>query len=61
MNAIRITGLSRDYGKRRVVDKLNLTVGSGELFALLGVNGRGSPPPSKCCAASPSPPRGTRS
>ena len=41
MNAIQITGLSRDYGKRRVVDRLELTVGPGELFALLGVNGAG--------------------
>lgn len=41
MNAIQITGLSRDYGKRRVVDRLSLTVAQGELFALLGVNGAG--------------------
>ena len=41
MNAIQILGLTRDYGGRRVVDHLELSVPAGELFALLGVNGAG--------------------
>ncbi len=41
MNAIQILGLSKEYGRRRVVDALELTVPAGELFALLGVNGAG--------------------
>ena len=55
MNAIQITGLSRDYGKRRVVDRLSLTVAQGELFALLGVNGAGKSTTIKmlCCLAAP--------
>ena len=39
MNAIQILELSKEYGRRRVVDALELTVPAGELFALLGVNG----------------------
>lgn len=41
MNSIEIMELSRDYGSRRVVDRLSLTIPEGELFALLGVNGAG--------------------
>lgn len=41
MNAIRILGLTKEYAGRRVVDRLELTVPAGELFALLGVNGAG--------------------
>lgn len=41
MDAIRITGLSRCFGKRWAVDNLNLTINEGELFALLGQNGAG--------------------
>ena len=41
MNAIQITGLTKQYGGRRVVDRLDLAVPAGELFALLGVNGAG--------------------
>lgn len=41
MNAIQIMGLTKEYGGRRVVDRLELSVPAGELFALLGVNGAG--------------------
>ncbi len=41
MNAIQILGLTKEYGGRRVVDRLELSVPAGELFALLGVNGAG--------------------
>ena len=41
MNAIEIKGLSKKFGKFTAVDNLNLSVESGELFALLGVNGAG--------------------
>ena len=41
MDAIRINGLTRCFGSRMAVDGLNLTVGEGELFALLGQNGAG--------------------
>jgi len=41
VNAIQIMGLSKQYGGRRVVDRLELDIPAGELFALLGVNGAG--------------------
>ena len=41
MNAIEILGLTKEYGSRRVVDRLELSIPAGELFALLGVNGAG--------------------
>jgi ABC-2 type transport system ATP-binding protein len=38
---IRCKDLSRVFGKRTVVDKLDLTIESGEIFGLLGPNGAG--------------------
>lgn len=55
MNAIQIMGLTKEYAGRRVVDRLELTVRSGELFALLGVNGAGKSTTIKmlCCLTVP--------
>ena len=41
MDAIRIESLTKKYKDVTAVDKLCLTVKSGELFSLLGVNGAG--------------------
>ena len=41
MNAIEITGLRKTYGSIEAVAGLDLAIGRGELFALLGVNGAG--------------------
>ena len=41
MNAIEIKDLRKTYGAVTAVDSLTLSVGEGELFALLGVNGAG--------------------
>ena len=41
MQAIQTTALSKRYGKLTAVDGLDLRVGQGELFSLLGVNGAG--------------------
>lgn len=41
MNAIETQALTKRYGSRTAVDRLDLTVRQGELFALLGVNGAG--------------------
>ncbi|MBO0777380.1 MAG: ABC transporter ATP-binding protein [Ktedonobacteraceae bacterium] len=39
--AIAVEHFSKNYGPNRVVDDLNFTVHSGEVFALLGPNGAG--------------------
>ena len=41
MEAIRTTNLVKKYKEKTAVNNLNLTVHSGELYALLGVNGAG--------------------
>lgn len=41
MNAIETVELTKRYGKRLAVDRLNLTVGKGEVFGFLGPNGAG--------------------
>ncbi|MBR2938197.1 MAG: ABC transporter ATP-binding protein [Oscillospiraceae bacterium] len=41
MDAIRTVDLTKVYKDTIAVDKLNLQVGEGELFSLLGVNGAG--------------------
>ncbi len=41
MIAIQTTNLTKKYKEKVVVNALNLTIGQGELFALLGVNGAG--------------------
>lgn len=38
---LRLTGLSKEYDARRVVDGVSLTVAAGEVFGLLGPNGAG--------------------
>lgn len=40
-DAIIISGLTKKYGEKTVVDQLSLSVRQGELFSLLGVNGAG--------------------
>lgn len=41
MDAIKIEGLTKKYKDLVAVDNLSLSVGKGELFSLLGVNGAG--------------------
>lgn len=41
MNGIQITNLEKKFGKKIAVNKINLSINKGELFALLGVNGAG--------------------
>ena len=41
MEAIKATGLTKRFGEKTAVDHIDLSIGEGELFALLGVNGAG--------------------
>lgn len=41
MEAIEVRGLTKQYGHKIAVNKLCISVKSGELFSLLGVNGAG--------------------
>ena len=41
MEAIKTIGLTKKYKDLIAVDDLNLEVGHGELFSLLGLNGAG--------------------
>lgn len=41
MNEIECTALTKEYGKFRALDGLNLTVAAGEVFGFLGPNGAG--------------------
>lgn len=56
MNAIETVNLTKRYRDVTAVDSLNLTVGQGELFSLLGINGAGKTTTIKmlCCLTRPS-------
>ena len=41
MSAITVENLVVDYGELRAVDRLDLDIASGEVYALLGENGAG--------------------
>lgn len=41
MNMIEVKGLTKRFGQHTAVDGVDLSVGKGELFGLLGVNGAG--------------------
>lgn len=49
MNAVDIQGLTKRYSDMTAVDALSLTIGEGELFALLASTVRANPLRSKCC------------
>ena len=55
MDAIRAVDLTKRYKDTLAVDGLNLSVGRGELFSLLGVNGAGKTTTIKmlCCLTQP--------
>ena len=38
---VEINGLSKYYGKKRGAEDVSFTVGSGEIFGFLGLNGAG--------------------
>ena len=50
-------GLSKQYGAKRALDQVDLTLGRGRIVGLLGPTAAARPPGSSCCAACCSPPR----
>ena len=41
MSILEIEGLSQQYGKRKILRNVNMKVGKGEVFALIGPTGAG--------------------
>ena len=41
MPVIQTKGLAKDYGKRRAIGNVNLSIDDGEIFGFLGPNGAG--------------------
>ena len=41
MSLIKVAGLTHRYGEREVLQDLNLSISSGEVFALIGPTGAG--------------------
>ncbi|KXB63292.1 MULTISPECIES: ABC transporter ATP-binding protein [Olsenella] len=41
MDAIRVSGLVKEFGHKRVLDSVDLRVGMGEVYGLVGCNGAG--------------------
>ena len=39
--AVTVTGLSKSYSGKKVIDNLNLTIRPGQIYGLLGANGAG--------------------
>lgn len=46
--AIEAQGLVKVFGDNRAVDGVDLKVGTGSIYGVLGPNGAGRPQPSEC-------------
>ena len=38
---ISVTGISKSFGEKKVLDEISMTIGDGEIFGLLGPSGAG--------------------
>lgn len=56
--AVRVTGVSKEYGRRRVLDRLDLSIGPG-ITGLLGPNGAGKTTLLRCLSTTLAPDTGT--
>lgn len=41
MDALAIRGLSKTFGRQKIIDNLNMTVPEGSIFGFIGQNGAG--------------------
>jgi hypothetical protein len=57
--ALRLTGVSKRYGRRHVLCGLSMEVNAGESVAVVGANGCGKSTLSQICAGTTRPPTGT--
>ena len=46
--AVTVTGLSKSYSGKKVIDNLNLTIRPGQIYGLLGANGAGKSTAVEC-------------
>ena len=58
-NVIHLTDVSVFFGPRRILDSINVTIGSGELVALVGENGAGKTTLVQCVGGALAPDSGT--
>lgn len=59
MQVLRVSGLVKTFGRRRVVDGVEFTVGKGEIVGLLGPNGAGKTTTFRMTCGMIEPDRGT--
>jgi ABC-type multidrug transport system ATPase subunit len=57
--ALQALGICKDYGNRRVLDNLSLTVAAGEAVAIIGENGAGKSTLMRICAGLMTPDAGS--
>lgn len=51
MEALKLESVMKQYGEKTAVNGINLTVGKGEIYGLLGANGAGKQPQCAWCLA----------
>lgn len=59
MSVIEITGLSKSFGSKKALDKVNLSINEGEIFGFLGPNGAGKSTTIRCMMGSIFPDQGS--
>ena len=45
---IKVTGLSKSYAGNKVISNIELSIGTGQVFGLLGANGAGKTTTIEC-------------
>ena len=50
---IKVTGLSKSYAGNKVISNIELSIGTGQVFGLLGANGAGKTTTIECAKKPP--------